>query len=672
MPIPQEALVPEAKHADVRQVIFNRLNFGIEYWRPHKLRMDYWSLMYLLQDAMQQMKPMNYARYVSNQPRTALDLAHSIMTRNDAFWRIPLFDASDEDAEMRRVIGKVERSLQGMVTDLDESFIERGENRFWKDVTHQVLLRGMVAGKAHITADALEYRDSPLVGEVWDSRMVYPNFDAHGLNHITVQRRTTLGDLAASYPDVFYDQQERKDFNPFAPAMKVEYWSNNRPNRPGLTAVLAAAIPAGTDIAANWFGAVTGSEAEFCIPPYYHGYKPHELPVRVVMANPLKMEQKPLMGSLLEQRMLNNAELIELPNSASWWQGDYGNTAEKGRGLLSAVEDQVPQMNELIANVLHHFGLHTYGTWVSYTPDGMFPDFEPGIEGRVALTPDEKIQRIDVGPISPDAYRLITLLQSEIENGTLQNILRAGTTSSSGVLNQQMVNAALNTLEPYQDAVVNFGTQIGGSILGQLQVSDGVVGKFELQAPRASSRRRSSLFSVQFDPKEDLKIFDGRRLRPVPIFKPALPDDLATRIQAARFALDPRRPILSLTTVLEEILQVEDPTDEMDRIWEDMANMDPVLVLEQIAQALDRMNETDLSAAIRKNEFQAQFVKDLQFRQVSGQGMAPGPQGPGAMPPEAGGAAFNSQTSQDQTGGDGAAAAQGAGVLGALGQQMGV
>lgn len=668
MSIPEEDLVPEGQLDKVRDVISGRMNYSLEYWRPHKLHMDYWALMYLIQDAMQQMKPMNYARYVSNQPRTALDMAHSVMTRNDAFWRIPLFDSPDENAEQRRVIGKVERALQGMVLDLDEMFRGRGKARFWKAITQQALLRGMIAGKVHITKDALEYRDSPLIGEIYDSRLVYPSFDAYGLNHVMIQRRTTLGELVSSYPGVFEEDEQDRNYNPFQQAMKIEYWSNSRPGREGITAVLGGPVPNGTDLSANFMAVNPSVSDRWCIKPYYHGYKQHELPVRVIMVNPLELEQQPMMGNMLEQRMLNQAEVMEMDNAAVWWNGDYGNTANRGRGLLSAVEEQVPQMNELMASILHHFGLHAYGTWVSTTPDGMFPEFEPGIEARVALTPDEKLDRLEVAPISPDAWRIIQVLQQEIQNGTLYNLTQLGAGTNSSVLNQQVTNAALNTLEPYQVGLVDAGIEFGGAMLGQLQASSSVVGKFEVLAGKSS--RQASLFSIPFDPSEDLKIFNGRRLRPTPVFKPALPDDLATRVQAARFALDPRRPILSLTTVLEEILQVEDPSAEIDRIWEDMANMDPALVLEQIAQALDRMNETEMAKAVRKNEFQMNFVKDMQFRQMTGN-IPQGPQAPGAMPPDAGGGEFNTQTQEDQ-GGGAALAAQGAGVLGALGQQTGV
>ena len=679
MAMDPEDLVPESEHLKIKTLIANRLHYGKEYWRPLNMRQDYWALTYFLQDLAQSLKPNGIRRYVSNQPRTALDLAHSILTRNDAFWRIPLFQTGDENMDMRRLIGKVERSLQGMVYDLDDMFVRRGQPRFWKQMAHQALLRGHIAGKVHVTKEAMEYRDSPLVGEIYDSRLAFPSHDAYGLNYILIERATTMGDLVLMYPDAFPEKgEDDPNFDPNQRAFKVEYWSNNRPNRKGISGTLAVPVPIDHNMSLDLFTTLetAPTSATWLIPPYYHGYKPHELPVFSVFVNGLSVVSKPLLGSIIESQVRERSEMDGFAALGGWWQGDHAYTAEMGRGLLSAVEEQIPQWNEVVANILHYFGLHTYGQWISTTPDGQFPEFESGMEARIALTPDEKIERIKVEPISPDAFRLYQMIGQEIQNGTLSDVLRLGNPSAnSAVLNQQINSAALNTLEPFQDGIETAGTIVGGSLLGQMAAAGSVIGKFELAASgRTGARRRNStgLVSLEFDPTEDLGAFNGRRLRPVPVFKPALPDDLPTRLQAARYALDPRRPILSLTTVLEEVLQVEDPTDEIDRIWEDMATQDPVMVFELMAQALERHGETEIAARMRENEFRTKMLQEMQFRQQTGQGMPPlgGGGAPPAMPPGAGGGEFNAQ--QNGEAAYRPSAAEGANILGGLGEQMGV
>ena len=148
---------------------------------------------------------------------------------------------------------------------------------------------------------------------------------------------------------------------------------------------------------------------------------------------------------------------------------------------------------------------------------------------------------------------------------------------------------------------------------------------------------------------------------------------MSIRVQMARLALDPRRPILSLVTVLEEILQIEDPSGEQDRMWEDLANQDPVIVLEQVAQALDRSDEPEMAERIRESRMRAKLIEDLQFRQLTGTvpGGPGGPGGPEGQPPGPGpetGAPQATQRESEERGRQ----QRGAELVGAMGERAGV
>lgn len=664
MPTPQGALINPAQQEDVRKMITGRLQNGKTYWRPLNARQDYWALMYYLQDVIQQMKPIGYRRFISNEPHTAVDLAVSILTRNDAYWRIALFEAANENMDERRTIGKIERTLQGLVYDIDDMFSQRLRMRFWKQAAQQALLRGYIWGKVHITTEALKYRDTPVVAEMYDPRLVYPHVDGFGLNYVCVETACTLGELVNAYPDTFGYREREKDYDPNRAAVKIEYWSNDRGIRKGITAVLASEQPMPQDTV---YDVSAGNNSplspQFVIPPYYHGYRYDALPIVGVPVNGMSLLAKPQLGQILTDRLAERAELLGTPSAYSWWMGANPHVAESGRSILASVEEHVPQYNELVATIMQHLAISAYGTWVFTSPTGEQPRFTPGIEAKIALTPEERLDRVQIGPINQDAFELVKILGDEKQNGMLANILRANTPfQGTGVLFQQMANAALNALEPYQDGMEEFGQRIGTSILAQLQAARGVIKPFEVLSPRAAgASKRQSFWVVEFDPRE----LGKRKLRPRPVFKPALPDDLAVRINAARLALDPRRPILSLVTVLEHILQVEDPTGEIDRIWEDIANTDPVLVFEQIAAALERMGETDLAARIQEKQFRTSFMEELAFRQQSG-GAIPTPGQMPQMPPEAGGP---TATEEDMFGGGGAAGAPGMEALGGMGER---
>ncbi len=186
---------------DLKNMILRRLREGKDVWRPLHTRMDLWSNMYFLLDPIQQMKPIGIARrFVSNEPRTGPDAAISILTRNPIGWKIDLTNAEDENGEERRTIGRIERTLGGLFWDIDELFSMRLLPPMWKQIAWQATIRGMVWGKFHVTLEALKYRQSPVVAEIYDSRLVYPHLDEWGLNNVLIEKPTNLGSLVATYP----------------------------------------------------------------------------------------------------------------------------------------------------------------------------------------------------------------------------------------------------------------------------------------------------------------------------------------------------------------------------------------------------------------------------------------------------------------------------------------
>jgi len=641
MAVPEHDLIQPQQLDDLKNKLLTRYRQLTTYWKPLNLRQNYWASMYELQDILQQSKPLGVSRrFISNEPRTAVDAALSIMTRNPTTWRIPLKGAEDENQEMRRRAGRIERTLEGLVYDMDELFVQRLQRPFWETVCFQGLLRGMIWGKFHITTEALRYRRSPLIPEIFDSRMVYPYIDAHGLNHIIIEKPTTLGDLIATYPGVYADLAVTSDYDPSAPAMKLEFWSNDRDDgqgnpRKGITAVLGVV---GMSVSASGIsipavGSAVGSDGRWLVPPYFHGYTYDELPIVGVAVNGASYQYKQPLLSRLDDRLQESADPQAL--LALNWQGPASGVAEIGRSILSAVEEQVPQYNEVVATIFQHLSVNTYETLVFKTSNAEPPKYERGIGSNIVLAPQETVDTLGVRPISVDAYRLVELLQEERQKGVLANVLQAVSPNfASGVLAQQVANAALGSIDPFLGGMKYFGIAAGTSVLAQLQKAAPIIGAFDLHA----STPKKSWFTLEFDPRTELD--QGRHYRPVPVIKPSLPDDLTARMTAARMALDPRNPMMSLMTVLEEILQVDDPTAEMDRIWEDLAFRDPLIILEQMAQSLERHGEMEMAARIRDQEFVASFVEEQKMRQITGN---TGGQEPGLPSPEVGPLSLNTQ-----------------------------
>ena len=613
------------------KVLDNRLQWGRRFWKPLHDRMDLWLNMYLLLDLLQQSKPLGFRRFVSNDPRTAVDSAVSILTRNEAFWRIDLPIGANKEERGR--IGKVERALAGVVDDMDEMFLLRGDMRFWKQVAWFALMRGWVWGKFHVTKTALDLgRPAPLLAEMWDGRMVFPTHDGIGLASVLAEKHTTLAELLLQYPDKFPDiEPDSVDLN--APAIKLEFWSNTRGDREGVTCCLALydTVQGSSGVIAPPEDVLRHGKRVWLIEPYRHGYTPEQLPVVGVPVNGIPIKSKPVIGNLVVDAMVQRADRIgQAPPS---WHDPSGWVAETGRGILSSVEQNIPQYNEVMATVLQHFTVSTYGTWVFYTSSGELPEFEPGANAQIPLHIGEDVKRFEPSPITNDAYRIMGLLQDERQRGVLSNILQtaAAQAGMTGVALQQTLHTALNALEPYSTGMQDFGRQVASHILEQLK------GATDIGVLSLVGRSGRSYFRLEFDPKEDL---DERKYKPVPVFKPSLPEDMFIKAQTARILLDPRRPVMSLVTVLENVLQLDDPEGEIDRIFADIADLDPVIVLERVAKVLEEEGEAEIAERIREKEFQAKFIQDLQFRQMlaaAGVQQMPGPSAETGAPTATGG-----------------------------------
>lgn len=655
---------------EIRTLVSNRLTWGRLFWKPLHDRMDYGATMYLLLDPIQQVKPVGFRRFISNDPRTSLDAGVSIMTRNTPTWQIDMPPGILQ--EERESIGKIERMLSGIVDDIDEMFRERGDSppRFWKQAAYWALLRGVVWGKFWVTKTALKMgRQTPLLGEFWDSRFVYPNYDGIGLESVVVEKQSTLNELLMQYGSrvrsYFANRGTALDaMDPNSRAVKVEYWSNDRYDdagnkRPGIYGVLAY-VSTNSDISedpiqANAAGA---SGAIWIIPPIYHGYAPDAMPVIGVPINGIPLKAKPIYGNQVSASLSNRAR--ELGLGRQTWHDPTGWVAEWGRGLMTSVEELVPQYNELIATIFQHFTIGTYPTWVFRTQSGELPEFEQGINAKIPLRIGESVERFDSQAVSADAYRLAQILQDERQRGMLNTILMAngGLTAQSGVVLSQVINAALNSLEPYMTGLTDFGIMFGSRILEQIRsIPDLGILKLTARSPR-------SYFRIEFDPQQEL---DDRKYKPLPVFRPAVPDDLYIRAQTARILLDPRRPIASLVTVLDKVLQWDDPEGELKRIWTDIANLDPVIVLEHVATVLEEEGHLEIAQRVRENQFQQRFTQEMTFRAQAAQlsAVAGGPGGNATLAGEPGATGAGGEVRPGQGGaGGGPGGEQGLGALG--------
>ena len=122
--------------------------------------------------------------------------------------------------------------------------------------------------------------------------------------------------------------------------------------------------------------------------------------------------------------------------------------------------------------------------------------------------------------------------------------------------------------------------------------------------------------------------------------KLALPNDLITRITIARNARGGNDPLLDLDTILDEILEMQDPELVKRRIAEDMAEADPTMLqLKKIISFKKRANELRAEGKTDIADILDELTNSM-LQQASGQNKGAQPRGaqgvsPEVLPPEA-------------------------------------
>lgn len=590
------------------------------YWKPMHDRQDYWAAMFHLMDAVQQSKPIGYFKFISNDPHTAVSAAHSMLTRNDVFWDIDaLLPGMGRDE--RDLVSLVEGALGGIVDDFSSLFTSRGEGRFWSTVAWHALLRGWICGKFQVTEEAGRDDDVPLQGEFWDFRQSYPAFDGHGLHSCIVAKEISMAQLIDDYSEneevqkrLQNDGLKEYELDLTQTCYKLEWWDFRRLKMCGVLAVWPAMAGPGS-FTLNWGGGATiPMNGVWVQEPYEHGYDETNRPVVFTPVNGVPLKNKPQIPTMAAAAMTQRASMMGLAYPS--WYGPNGWVADIGRSLLASVEEHVPQYNEILASILHKYAVDAYGTWLLKTRSGQMIPFSHGAGDVNALRLEEQVERAEVAPANPDAYRLVNLISEEKQRGTLSNILQASTGmgSASGYMFGQIRNIALNNLSPYENGMADFGTAFAKSMQGQLRdVSPPVL---EL----VHRSRGNTFVRIEFDPA----ILKERIYKAVPRFEPAVPDDLPLKAQTARLLLDPRRPVMSVLDVLERVFHHPDSAGVEKRIWRDVANTDPIIVLMQVAQALREDGQEELAERIEKQEFQMKFAEEMKWRQFMAASGMPG------------------------------------------------
>jgi len=279
----------------------------------------------------------------------------------------------------------------------------------------------------------------------------------------------------------------------------------------------------------------------------------------------------------------------------------------------------VPQFNEIVSIIWQIMDNDAFGTWVQRTRTGELRDVIIGGNAVNPMKIGESLERVAGMAASPDTYRLLEFIGMQIAQGTIDQRLLRGLEQfqGSGFLRSQMENAALNSLGPWIEAYEFWATEIAQSLMNQLYHKSGK----EFTVIAEGSGRR--LMKLNFGPDiiQEVVYVEMKA-------KPALPDDLAVRVNIAAQLANPARPLASIQTIFDQVLEWEDAEREKKLLFDDIADLDPIVVMLRLQSRMTARGMPEIAKIFGDKAFMMAFAQQVMqarlMAQLAGEGGAPG------------------------------------------------
>ena len=119
--------------------------------------------------------------------------------------------------------------------------------------------------------------------------------------------------------------------------------------------------------------------------------------------------------------------------------------------------------------------------------------------------------------------------------------------------------------------------------------------------------------------------------------KPALPDDLAVRVNIAAQLANPARPLASIQTIFDQVLEWDDAAREKKLLFDDIADLDPLVVMLRLQSRMIARGMPEVAKIFGDKAFMMAFAQQVMqarlMAQLSGEGSGQPVQGGAAGRP---------------------------------------
>ena len=252
-----------------------------------------------------------------------------------------------------------------------------------------------------------------------------------------------------------------------------------------------------------------------------------------------------------------------------------------GESCYAAVRDLYSTLNYLISSAKQRVAqkIRYAVVYVAKDKSSTLP-VNPYTEGGAELTVEigESVQVLQLPDLGEEFFRLLDFVLSEIQRGSLPHV-------AFGELQAAISGYAINQL---RDAV---GSAVMPIVSAQQTAYQQIVDK--LMAQYVTGDFRSVSIPGEWDDETIAHVQQGDDA--MVEFIPALPEDIAAKLQTAQMARQPDAhgmPLFDDATIRDKIVDFEDEEGIQDRIHEQMAKaLTPTAMMQTLAQAA--MNRDD-------------------------------------------------------------------------------
>lgn len=328
--------------------------------------------------------------------------------------------------------------------------------------------------------------------------------------------------------------------------------------------------------------------------------------------------------------LLNDSEVQPLEDSLFEDIPVRGGPIAEGNSALETNKGTWKTHDKLYSYILEAVHRAVQGMIVVHTDRDIHvfdpSDWKTG-EGIIKhLQTDEKIVNVEISRVPAEAIAVLNKMSSDMQRGGFSYALYGGITGQpwAGYAIAQLIAGTLSVIGPYNVSLLHSRGQVYWDWLSQFKA-----GNFKpILVSGNYNGRMDGYFHDKFGRKDVPNFLYVEVKRPL-----ALPDNTVERLAAARQAAPQVPELLSLQTIMDEILDVDDPQGEMDKITEELVlrspeklKLDMVYHFEQLVDEMRRQG--------RQRE--ARILQRIAENMLSGQTKeAPGVVAPGA-PPETG------------------------------------